>query len=776
MFNKKLVFIFGRFQVPTKGHAEMIMFGADYARRTGAEYRVYTSQSHDSVKNPLPYHTKVGILRQLFPGINVIEDPSAKTAFHICRKLSEQGYEDVTMIVGGDRVREFQQGIGKYVVPRDNPKFNPDKNYGFKRFSVINSGARVAGVSGTQMREYIRQNKFAEFMKVAPTKNTMLAKKIFKAAKDNLREDILNEDMTRKEFDGHLKSFMKFTADKLGFDEMPEVIYKEPDDHGDQPSFGGYAPGEKKLVVMTKNRHPMDIFRTVAHELVHHKQNLDGRLGKDIKQEGSTGSDIENEANSEAGKVMRWFGKSNPDMFGKSFVIENEQLDELDIKTLTSYSKQAKSERRDLNKYRFYDSQKEKERDDRKFKNRGVGLDRAEDKIEKWKEAQKPTPGQKRAASWAEKRKIKDPVERKNTHFSGGGRYVSKINEGYAILLGGVPGSGKDKVLKEAILPHGFKEVSQENFKLDECTGENLVVNGTMSGYEQTRQIKDILESAGYKTMMVFVNTSDEVSKQRNESRATKGGRVIAENVRFSKWQSAQINLEKYDRLFEKVIEVKNDFDVNDIADTWSKLMESVSKEIVEFTLSDADRNFEQMLNEVGGAGNWGTPKLTHRYQKDTPGQTIGFRPMKVLRLKNKMKNEQKNQSKGPSPSLQISADRIGQEVGFPKSPGFGTPFDDFSVGISPSVINDPIGRWMVKEETKRRFKEKYGQLAEQKIRETADRLKKAQYESLVDPYAGGGQGATPNSGNVEDIRPDINAEDEKTSLFKRKRKLNNRR
>ena len=669
MFNKKLVFIFGRFQVPTKGHAEMIMFGADYARRTGAEYRVYTSQSHDSVKNPLPYHTKVGLLRQLFPGINVIEDPSAKTAFHICRKLSEQGYEDVTMIVGGDRVREFQQGIGKYVVPRDNPKFNPDKNYGFKRFSVINSGARVAGVSGTQMREYIRQNKFAEFMKVAPTKNTMLAKKIFKAAKDNLREDVLNEDMTRKEFDGHLKSFMKFTADKLGFDEMPEVIYKEPDDHGDQPSFGGYAPGEKKLVVMTKNRHPMDIFRTVAHELVHHKQNLDGRLGKDIAHEGSTGSDIENEANSEAGKVMRWFGKSNPDMFGKSFVIE-----------------------------------------------------------------------------------------------------------GHAILLGGVPGSGKDKVLKEAILPHGFKEVSQENFKLDECTGENLVVNGTMSGYEQTRQIKDILESAGYKTMMVFVNTSDEVSKQRNESRATKGGRVIAENVRFSKWQSAQINLEKYDRLFEKVIEVKNDFDVNDIADTWSKLMESVSKEIVEFTLSDADRNFEQMLNEVGGAGNWGTPKLTHRYQKDTPGQTIGFRPMKVLRLKNKMKNEQKNQSKGPSPSLQISADRIGQEVGFPKSPGFGTPFDDFSVGISPSVINDPIGRWMVKEETKRRFKEKYGQLAEQKIRETADRLKKAQYESLVDPYAGGGQGATPNSGNVEDIRPDINAEDEKTSLFKRKRKLNNRR
>jgi hypothetical protein len=660
---KKIVFTFGRYNPPTTGHAELITYAVKLAQKKGAEHRIYTSQSHDPSKNPLAPKQKMAFLRQIFPGVNFVDDPSMKTAFAIAKKLADQGYEDVTFVVGDDRVREFTIQLGKYVKPRTDKDFDPKKHYPFKHFQVVSSGARKKGISGTDLRAAVRRGDFATFAKASAARDKSLVRQIFSATKAQLKEQALNEDMTRKEFDGHLKSFMKFTADKLGFDEMPEVIYKEPDDHGDQPSFGGYAPGEKKLVVMTKNRHPMDIFRTVAHELVHHKQNLDGRLGKDIAHEGSTGSDIENEANSEAGKVMRWFGKSNPDMFGKSFVIE-----------------------------------------------------------------------------------------------------------GYAILLGGVPGSGKDKVLKEAILPHGFKEVSQENFKLDECTGENLVVNGTMSGYEQTRQIKDILESAGYKTMMVFVNTSDEVSKQRNESRATKGGRVIAENVRFSKWQSAQINLEKYDRLFEKVIEVKNDFDVNDIADTWSKLMESVSKEIVEFTLSDADRNFEQMLNEVGGAGNWGTPKLTHRYQKDTPGQTIGFRPMKVLRFKNKMKNEQKNQSKGPSPSLQISADRIGQEIGFAKSPGFGTPFDDFSVGISPSVINDPIGRWMVKEETKRRFKEKYGKLAEQKIRETAERLKKAQYESLVDPYAGGGQGATPNSGNVEDIRPDINAEDEKTSLF-RKRK-----
>jgi hypothetical protein len=66
----------------------------------------------------------------------------------------------------------------------------------------------------------------------------------------------------------------------------------------------------------------MDIFRSVAHELVHHKQNEDGRIGKNVAKEGETGSDIENEANAEAGKIMRWFAKSNPNMFGKSFVVE----------------------------------------------------------------------------------------------------------------------------------------------------------------------------------------------------------------------------------------------------------------------------------------------------------------------------------------------------------------------------------------------------------------------------------------------------------------------
>lgn len=663
---RKVVFLFGRFQVPTKGHEEMIRYGFNYAKRTGAEFRLYTSKSHDPVKNPLPYREKIRFLHQLFPGINIVDDPNVKTAFDICRILSDQGIEDVTMVVGGDRVEAFRTQIGKYVRPRGRG-FDPKKNYAFKNFNVINSGGRKAGVSGTDMREFIRKGKFNEFLKVTPTRDKALARSIFAAAKKHLKED-MTPGLSRRDFHDKLSSFIDFTCNHLGIKEKPSIHYKDDKGEG-QPSFGGYAPGEKKLYVYTKNRHPMDIFRTVAHELVHHKQNLDGRLGKNVAKEGATGSKIENEANAGAGQIMRYFGAENPYYFDMQYVKESK-----------------------------------------------------------------------------------------------------------AIILAGTPGSGKDRILKEAILPCGFTEVNADEFYKFQMEG-NVVINGSFD-YNRVEQIKEALELQGYDTIMVFVNTSNEVSKQRNEARQGKG-RVISENVRFSKWKAAQENLDKYDHLFEKVIEVKNDLDLNQpesvIQETYIKLIDSVSKEIEDFVLSEADRRFESMLgkhddfslkrqNPVGGAGNWGTSKLTDRYKMETPGQEPGpFKPMKVLKLKEKKQVDP------------IKGDRIGQELGFPKNPTMGSPFDDnASIGVNVG-ITDPIGRWMVKEETKRRFQEKYGTLAEQKLKETAIRLR----ESLIDPYSGDVSNVTTTSGPADPQRPDVNAEFEKTSLFgkrKRKRNINNTR
>jgi hypothetical protein len=68
------------------------------------------------------------------------------------------------------------------------------------------------------------------------------------------------------------------------------------------------------LVVYVKDRAIVDVIRSLAHELVHHKQNLEGRL-KDAVKDGEDGSPIENEANAKAGEIVRRYGKLNPEIY-----------------------------------------------------------------------------------------------------------------------------------------------------------------------------------------------------------------------------------------------------------------------------------------------------------------------------------------------------------------------------------------------------------------------------------------------------------------------------
>ena len=133
--------------------------------------------------------------------------------------------------------------------------------------------------------------------------------------------NVLNESLTHKDFGPMMDSFVSFASDKLGIKSIPKISYKTNDDQGTQPSFGGYNPSSQEIIVCTKNRHPMDVFRTVAHELVHHMQNENDKI-KDISKEGATGSPIEDEANSMAGRLMRWYAKANPGTFELSSLTE----------------------------------------------------------------------------------------------------------------------------------------------------------------------------------------------------------------------------------------------------------------------------------------------------------------------------------------------------------------------------------------------------------------------------------------------------------------------
>jgi len=123
-----------------------------------------------------------------------------------------------------------------------------------------------------------------------------------------LKEKKSNIDSATKEI---IQNFLKFASRRIGLDSLPNIkLHTDPKLAASRRSFGGYMGGRIELNV--GNRHIMDVLRTLAHELVHYKQDTMGVLRSDS---GEDGSEHENEANAKAAVIMRLWGKMNPELF-----------------------------------------------------------------------------------------------------------------------------------------------------------------------------------------------------------------------------------------------------------------------------------------------------------------------------------------------------------------------------------------------------------------------------------------------------------------------------
>ena len=119
----------------------------------------------------------------------------------------------------------------------------------------------------------------------------------------------LNEAVIHPGIMNALEDFLPFVMKMLKLDTLPKISIHKTIETGDQPSFGGYDMENNSIQLALKDRHPADILRTLAHELVHYKQNTTHSLHD---RSGLTGSPEENEANSKAGVIMRHFNKRFP--------------------------------------------------------------------------------------------------------------------------------------------------------------------------------------------------------------------------------------------------------------------------------------------------------------------------------------------------------------------------------------------------------------------------------------------------------------------------------
>jgi cytidyltransferase-like protein len=124
-----------------------------------------------------------------------------------------------------------------------------------------------------------------------------------------LKEGKLNESETAT-----IGEFVKYAIKNLEIQKPPRNLTFSYDTEAakEKRSFGYFDPNSNKIWVYCKNRNMADILRTLAHELVHRKQDEDGRISY---ESGKTGSEIENEANAKAGVLLRDFGKQHKEIY-----------------------------------------------------------------------------------------------------------------------------------------------------------------------------------------------------------------------------------------------------------------------------------------------------------------------------------------------------------------------------------------------------------------------------------------------------------------------------
>lgn len=164
-------------------------------------------------------------------------------------------------------------------------------------------------ISATTVRDALRTGNYDKFKECVPEAVNSKGKTqdLFKLLSGTIKENFEPQQTGRE---AQLGDFLNYCYNLLDIVDVPEIVVTADTEYAKQAcSFGSYNPSTKCITVYIGNRNLADILRTLAHELVHHKQNELQML--DIAS-GDTGSDIENEANASAAMIMREYGRKNP--------------------------------------------------------------------------------------------------------------------------------------------------------------------------------------------------------------------------------------------------------------------------------------------------------------------------------------------------------------------------------------------------------------------------------------------------------------------------------
>ena len=184
-----IVISFGRMNPPTSGHEKLVNKVISESVKRKADSGIYLSHTQDKKKNPLSYEDKINFASKAFG--KVIRKSPSKTIIQVAKELNGQ-YDTLVLVVGSDRVQEFETLLNKY----------NGKEYNFDNIEVVSAGDRdpdaddISGMSASKLRNLALEGKFEEFAGGLPNKLKSSAKKVY----DSLRKGLgMNEEFTAEE-------------------------------------------------------------------------------------------------------------------------------------------------------------------------------------------------------------------------------------------------------------------------------------------------------------------------------------------------------------------------------------------------------------------------------------------------------------------------------------------------------------------------------------------------------------------------------------------------
>ena len=316
---KKVVAVYGGgFKPPTKGHFNVVKQAISENKNIDEFIILVGGKDRDGVTQSDSIMIW-DIYKQYLPIIVTVQSTSTPPIKGIYNYAKEHPNEEVLFIIGA---REGNEDDFADIANRTK---SLDKYSNLELRTIVTKG----GVSGTAARNAakISSEKLNPFLPDELTEEEKI--EVYDIISPNLREGASysqNIDIKQR-----IKDLTQHMLDKgMNIQPLPKVIFKHNDVPNAKEFLGStayYDPNNMTIVLYTEGRHPKDIVRSFSHEMVHHIQNLEDRLGNiqtTNTQEDDHLDKLEQEANLIGTMTFRnWTDTLNEAIVGDKVVCDN---------------------------------------------------------------------------------------------------------------------------------------------------------------------------------------------------------------------------------------------------------------------------------------------------------------------------------------------------------------------------------------------------------------------------------------------------------------------